>query len=192
MSSLIRYVATLAKMPAAEYRSNQQAAIDNRLLDDKSIEDEAMRYWSEIDGQSYAFRRAEEEAEAMRATSQQLLVRWLRESFLSPQTAKRLVVAIAPGTAPVPTETAADTAATATATAATAAMAATATVGRRSGRFKGGGGGGVKGAAPSVASSPLCTMNDPAATQVSDPCSFIAGLPQVPRPIAPLPPLIVG
>ena len=180
MSSLIRYVATLAKMPAAEYRSNQQAAIDNRLLDDKSIEDEAMRYWSEIDGQSYAFRRAEEEAEAMRATSQQLLVRWLRESFLSPQTAKRLVVAIAPGT----TETAADTAATAT--------AATATVGRRSGRFKGGGGGGVKGAAPSVASSPLCTMNDPAATQVSDPCSFIAGLPQVPRPIAPLPPLIVG
>ena len=97
MSSLIRYVATLAKMPAAEYRSNQQAAIDNRLLDDKSIEDEAMRYWSEIDGQSYAFRRAEEEAEAMRATSQQLLVRWLRESFLSPQTAKRLVVAIAPG-----------------------------------------------------------------------------------------------
>jgi hypothetical protein len=35
-------------------------------------------------------------------------------------------------------------------------------------------------------------MNDPAATQVSDPCSFIAGLPQVPRPIAPLPPLIVG
>ncbi|KOO22827.1 insulin-degrading enzyme-like protein [Chrysochromulina tobinii] len=68
------YVATLAKMPAAEYRSNQQAAIDNRLLDDKSIEDEAMRYWSEIDGQSYAFRRAEEEAEAMRATSQQLLV----------------------------------------------------------------------------------------------------------------------
>jgi hypothetical protein len=179
MSSLIRYVATLAKMPAAEYRSNQQAAIDNRLLDDKSIEDEAMRYWSEIDGQSYAFRRAEEEAEAMRATSQQLLVRWLRESFLSPQTAKRLVVAIAPGTAPVATETAADT-------------AATATVGRRSGRFKGGGGGGVKGAAPSVASSPLCTMNDPAATQVSDPCSFIAGLPQVPRPIAPLPPLIVG
>ena len=192
MSSLIRYVATLAKMPAAEYRSNQQAAIDNRLLDDKSIEDEAMRYWSEIDGQSYAFRRAEEEAEAMRATSQQLLVRWLRESFLSPQTAKRLVVAIAPGTAPVATETAADTAATATATAATAAMAATATVGRRSGRFKGGGGGGVKGAAPSVVSSPLCTMNDPAATQVSDPCSFIAGLPQVPRPIAPLPPLIVG
>jgi hypothetical protein len=187
MSSLIRYVATLAKMPAAEYKSNQQAAIDNRLLDDKSIEDEAMRYWSEIDGQSYAFRRAEEEAEAMRATSQQLLVRWLRESFLSPQTAKRLVVAIAPGTAPVATETAADTAATAT-----AATAATATVGRRSGRFKGGGGGGVKGAAPSVASSPLCTMNDPAATQVSDPCSFIAGLPQVPRPIAPLPPLIVG
>jgi hypothetical protein len=184
MSSLIRYVATLAKMPAAEYRSNQQAAIDNRLLDDKSIEDEAMRYWSEIDGQSYAFRRAEEEAEAMRTTSQQLLVRWLRESFLSPQTAKRLVVAIAPGTAPLATETAADTAATAT--------AATATVGRRSGRFKGGGGGGVKGAAPSVASSPLCTMNDPAATQVSDPCSFIAGLPQVPRPIAPLPPLIVG
>lgn len=187
MSSLIRYVATLAKMPAAEYRSNQQAAIDNRLLDDKSIEDEAMRYWSEIDGQSYAFRRAEEEAEAMRATSQQLLVRWLRESFLSPQTAKRLVVAIAPGTAPVATETAADKAATAT-----VATAATATVGRRSGRFKGGGGGGVKSAAPSVASSPLCTMNDPAATQVSDPCSFIAGLPQVPRPIAPLPPLIVG
>ena len=182
MSSFIRYVATLAKMPAAEYRSNQQAAVDNRLLDDKSFEDEAMRYWSEIDGQSYAFRRAEEEAEAMRATSQQLLVRWLRESFLSPQTAKRLVVAIAPGTAPVSTGTAADTAAT----------AATAPVGRRSGRFKGDGGGGAKGAAPSVASSPLCTMNDPAATQVSDPCSFITSLPQVPRPVAPLPPLIVG
>ena len=184
MSSFIRYVATLAKMPAAEYRSNQQAAVDNRLLDDKSIEDEAMRYWSEIDGQSYAFRRAEEEAEAMRATSQQLLVRWLRESFLSPQTAKRLVVAIAPGTAPVSTGTAADTAAT--------AATATSPVGRRSGRSKGGGGGGAKGAAPSVASSPLCTMNDPAATQVSDPCSFITSLPQVPRPVAPLPPLIVG
>ena len=192
MSSFIRYVTTLAKMPAAEYRSNQQAAVDNRLLDDKSIEDEAMRYWSEIDGQSYAFRRAEEEAEAMRATSQQLLVRWLRESFLSPQAAKRLVVAIAPGTAPVSTGTAAETAATAATAPVTAPVTATAPVGRRSGRSKGGGGGGAKGAAPSVASSPLCTMNDPAATQVSDPCSFITGLPQVPRPVAPLPPLIVG
>ena len=48
----------LATMSAAAYEAHVKAAVANRLLDDKTIDDEASRHWAEIDGRSFGFDRA--------------------------------------------------------------------------------------------------------------------------------------
>ena len=173
LAFLEAYAATLEALPANEYATNQQAAIDGHLLDDKSIDEEACRYWFEIDMRTYCFSRAEDEAEAMRATSQTDLVRWLRQAFLTEQASRRLTIAISPATA-----------------AADAAKAApTADKGgpmppRRTTRSAG------RGAKAPEATTSLLTMNDSEAEQVSDPAALVASLEKVPRVAAPLPAIV--
>ena len=70
-------------MRPAEYESNVRAAVANKLLADKTIEDLAQRYWFEIDMRLYRFERAEEEAAAMRGVKQAELVRWMKACLLS-------------------------------------------------------------------------------------------------------------
>ena len=82
-------------MPPAEYAANVRAAVANRLLADKTIEDEANRFWHEITMRQYVFERAEAEAAAMRAVGQPELARWARTLLLSDD-ARRLCVVVQP------------------------------------------------------------------------------------------------
>ena len=86
---------SLEKMPRDEYDSNMSAAVANRLLADKSIDDECQRFWFEIEARQHRFARAEEEAAAMRATSQAELVKWAKTALLSVD-ARRLAVIVRP------------------------------------------------------------------------------------------------
>ena len=59
-----------------------QAAVANRLIDDRNLGDESARLVAEIETEQYLFDRAELEAEAMRALSQAELATWARQVLL--------------------------------------------------------------------------------------------------------------
>ena len=93
---LADFLTTLKKMPREEYVGNVKSAVANRLLADKSIGEEAVRYWFDIDMRRYEFERAEKEAAAMRDVKQKDLVKWLEANLLTPKKAKRLSVVVTP------------------------------------------------------------------------------------------------
>ena len=168
LEALEEYAATLERMPKEEFASNVAAAVENRMLDDKTIEDEAGRFWFEIDMRTFAFERAEAEAAAIRKTSQAELVAWFRKGFLSSAHARRLSIAITPAGGAAASTVAAASTATAVEGAAGAVPTAAANGGggkRRSGRLK-------------RASSPAVRA---AAEAVRDPAAFLASLSSVPR-----------
>jgi hypothetical protein len=73
-----------------------EGAVTIKLQDDHSMLDEASRFFSEIESRQFAFRRAETEAAAMRATPRPALARWAREVLLGPG-ARRLSVHVLKG-----------------------------------------------------------------------------------------------
>ena len=95
LSFVSGYVDTLKSMPKAEYASNVNAAVANGLLADKTIDEEASRYWQELDMRTYAFTKAEDEAAAMRATTQAQLATFAKRMFLS-DAARKLSVIVRP------------------------------------------------------------------------------------------------
>ena len=86
---------TLRAMSPSAFEAHVAAAAENRMLDDKNIDEEAARYWFEIDMCAYAFGRAEAEAAAVRQVGQVELADWIEEVLLSDR-ARRLSIAIEP------------------------------------------------------------------------------------------------
>jgi secreted Zn-dependent insulinase-like peptidase len=95
------FLCDLRAMKPSEYAAHVRSAAANRLLADKTIEDEASRFWHEIDMRTYRFDLAEAEAAAMRECPQEELVGWIEENLLADTTPRLTVVVQPPNKAPL-------------------------------------------------------------------------------------------
>ena len=86
------FVASLEQMPAAQYARHVEACAANRLQDDHNLQEEATRYFSEVESGQLAFDRAEVEAAAIQRVSQPELARWARATLLPGGDGRRLSV----------------------------------------------------------------------------------------------------
>jgi len=93
---LADFVASLEAMTASEFSRHVEAAVANRLQESRSIHEEAMRLFAEVESRQYVFDRADREAAALRATEQQPLAVWAREALLG-ASARRLSVHVHKG-----------------------------------------------------------------------------------------------
>jgi len=76
------FVPSLETMTAEAYARNVEAAVANRLVDDHNMQEEAMRYFSEIENRARCFDRAEIEAQAMQRVKQPELAEFARRVLL--------------------------------------------------------------------------------------------------------------
>lgn len=72
--------------------------MQNKLIDDTSINDEASRYWPEVEQRQYAFDRAACEEREMRKLGVSELAAWAQRELLSPA-ARKLTVQVRKGAA---------------------------------------------------------------------------------------------
>ena len=95
-----RSVDVLRDMPPAVFERHR-AAVESYLLEAETRLDERTgRYWDEIDREHYEFDRRERLLEAVRAVTREELADAWRDLFVTPQTARGVVVAVSAGERP--------------------------------------------------------------------------------------------
>merc|ERR1712087_511469 len=83
-------------MPSSEFERHVEGAINNRLEEDRSIHEEAARFFAEVESRQYVFDRPAREAAALRAIKQQEFASWAREVLLG-SSVRRLSVHVRKG-----------------------------------------------------------------------------------------------
>ena len=79
---LRRFVPTIGRMSRAVFSEKRDAAVSNKLRDDRSFADELGRSLGEIEGRQYVWDRAEREASEMRTIGQAELASWAKKMIL--------------------------------------------------------------------------------------------------------------
>ena len=79
---LLTFLDSLDSMAPEAYARNVAACATNRMVDDHNMQEEATRYFAEIEAGLYEFGRAEEEAAAIHLVTQAELARWARDTML--------------------------------------------------------------------------------------------------------------
>ena len=81
-------------MPNAVFERHRTAAESSLLKAETRLGERTVRYWSEIDRESYAFDRRERSLEAVRAVTRDEIVDAARELVVAPETARGVVIAV--------------------------------------------------------------------------------------------------
>jgi len=79
---LSTFVESLDSMAPEAYARNVAACATNRMVDDHNMQEEATRYFAEIEAGLYEFGRAEAEATEIHLVTQAELAQWARDTLL--------------------------------------------------------------------------------------------------------------
>ena len=94
---LLTFLDSLDRMAPEAYARNVAACATNRMVDDHNMQEEATRYFAEIEAGLYEFGRAEEEAAAIHLVTQAELAHWARDTMLPTTGGRRLSVHVYKG-----------------------------------------------------------------------------------------------